>query len=320
MSWWSSGFGRGILFFVVLAVCVLGVIESTGAIDKADQLPHGQFLVDEATAEIDRQVMALMKRGFGREEVYRGVSDILDWVIEYDQTAVAGAFPLTDPRGLLVTDGIADTLATRLHGVLKEYTIAHPEEILTEGRQALEILLAAVPLPPGRFLGFHFQHMGDLYRLRADTLLSMPALNDRAGVQDGFLRHLWDLNQVYEQVHRDAGERYMCRISQEDWILQRMVCEKCGNRGYRYRNQRMGMSQEDSEECNKILLDRSNDTESIERRIDCYHWGHVFTVMFSQCSDSLIYSVPLPNYKVMQKEVATGIPTFPDAEELMKDY
>jgi len=301
-------------------MCVFGVIESTGAIDKADHLPHGQYLVEDATAEIDRQVTALMKRGFGREEIYKGVTDLLDWVIEYDRTTVATTFPLTDPRGLLVTDGIADTLATRCHELLKQYTLAHPEEILTEGRQAIEILFAGIPLPPGRFLGFHFQHMGNLYHLQADTLLAMPSLSDRAGVQDGFLRHLWDLNQVYEQVHRDAGERYMCRISQEDWILQRMVCEKCGNRGYRYRNQRMGMSQENTEECNKILLDRSNDPETIGKRIDCYHWGHVFTVMCSQCADTLVYSVPLPNYKIMQKEVATGKAKFPDTEELMKDY
>jgi len=308
-----------VFFVVILAACGLAVVQ-TRAIDEGDKLPHGQFLVDDATAEIDRQVTALLKRGLARDEVFRGVTNLIDWVAEYNRTTVSKQFPLTDPRGILVTDGVADTLATRLYRVLREYVIANPDEILTEGRQAVELLFAGIPVPPGRFLGFHFQHMAGLYGMQADTLLSMTELDDRAGVEDGYLRHLWNLSQLYHQVHIDAGQRYMCRVSQEDWILQRMVCEKCGNRGYHYRNQRMGMSWEHTAECDSILLNRSSDPEHVARRIDCYHWGHVFTVRCPSCADTLVFSVPLPNYKIMQKEISLGKASYPDVEELMKEY
>ena len=315
---------QGILRVVVglglMAMALLGMIRTTGAIDPGDHLPHGQFLVEEATQEIDRRVDALAETGFVREPLYEGVGDLLDWVQVFADTVVTQHFPLTDPRGILVTDGIADTLATRLHDVFSQYVELYPDELLGDGRQAIEIVYSEVPVPPGRFLGFHYQRMLNIYYAQAETLLTMPEIPDPDGVRDGFLRHAWDLAQLYQQVHRDAGEKYMCRIAQEDWILQRMVCPHCGNLGYRYRDQRMGMSEVATEECREILAKRSAKTpEEIEARINCYHWGHIFEVQCPQCADSLTFSVPLPHYKILQKELATGKATI-NTEELIQEY
>lgn len=302
------------------AMVWLGMTQTIGAIDSGDRLPHGQFLVDEATREIDQRVDALAETGFRRQALFEGLGDLLDWVEMFANAEVTQHFPLTDPRGILVTDGIADTLATRFHEVLSQYVELYPDELLTEGRQAIEIVYSEVPVPPGRFLGFHYQRMLNIYHAQAETLLTMPQIPDPEGVRDGFLRHAWDLAQLYGQVHRDAAEKYLCRIAQEDWILQRMECPRCGNLGYRYRNQRMGMSQVESEECNEILAKRgATSPEEIAARIDCYNWGHVFDVQCPQCADSLTFSVPLPYYKKLQKDMATGKATI-NTEELIEEY
>ena len=99
-------------------------------------------------------------------------------------------------------------------------------------------MTADLPVPPGRFLGFHFVHLAGLQAMRCDTLLAVSASRrargqagpDADGIVDGFLRRLWDMNQLYRQTHADAGEIYMSRITEEDWVVQRMSCPGCGCR------------------------------------------------------------------------------------------
>jgi hypothetical protein len=301
------------------ALAWMGVARTIGAIDPGDHLPHGQFLVEEATQEIDRRVQALAAGGYGRETLYNGLGELLEWTETYANDRVQGHFALTDPRGIMITDGIADTLSTRFYDLLARYVELHPDEVLSESRQALEIVYASVPLPPGRFLGFHNQRMLTIYFAQAETLLTMPTLRDPEGVQDGFLRHAWDFAQLYSQVHRDAGERYLCRIDQEDWIVKRMQCPHCGTLGYEFKNQRMGMNQIPTDECTAILAKRSAKTpEEIIERINCYHWGHIFDVQCPACADSVTFSVPLPYYKALQRDLATGKGTL-NTEELIQE-
>ncbi len=290
----------------------------TGAIDPRDQLLNGQDLVDRATEEIDQRVETLIGGRLDRETLYAGINGLLTRVHEFANDVVAERYRLDGPEGLLVTDGIADTLATRLHDLLREYVQHNPEEKLSVGRQALEIALSRIPIPPDRFLGFHLQHMASLYAAQSDTILSVEGIGDPAGVQDGFLRRVWDLCQLYAQVHKNAAEKYYCRIKQEDWIVQRLRCEKCSHRGLRFKNQMSGMREDTSAACLELMAVVDTSRAGILKRLNCRSWGHIFDAKCPECGEIIHFSVPLPYYRILQERIATGTEKSPDPSELIR--
>jgi hypothetical protein len=254
---------------------------------------------------IDGTMARIREDSANRDVLYEEVRGLLRWYEEYDSTVVAKRFRSGSPDALLITDGIADTLATRLHGLLNDYVEQNPEEILDRGREALEIALARMELPPGRILGFHVVGMARLYGIQADTILTVPGLA-LPGVKDGFLRHTWDLSQIYAQVHSDAAQKYFCRLSQEDWLASRIICGECAHRGVDYTNQMTGIRHDSTATCLEALDVTRTDPEVVLERIDCRHWGHIFTATCPNCGNEFEFSVPLPYYKIMQRAMATG--------------
>ncbi|MBD3236117.1 MAG: hypothetical protein GF330_05395 [Candidatus Eisenbacteria bacterium] len=293
----AQGAGMALLAMILVA----GTIQ---AIDPGDQLHQGQDLVDHATLAIDGVVDRVSAGPLERDPLYAEVRGLLHWVAEFDST-IAERYRLGSAEAILITDGIADTLATRLHDLLGQYVEAHPEEILDRGREALEIALVRMELPPGRLLGFHLLNMARLYGMQADTILSVPELA-LPGVKDGFLRHVWDLSQVYAQVHSDPAQNYFCRLSQEDWMASRIVCAHCGHRGVDYTNQMTGIREDSTEACIEAMDMTRTDPEVVLQRIDCRHWGHIFTATCPECGEEFKFSVPLPYYRKMQRALATG--------------
>ncbi len=293
---------------VLLAVggaILLGGVR-VGAIRPMDGLHHGQGLVDAATGEIDGRVDAMRSQGLETQLLSQNIRSLVDWVHEYGAATVAPRYSLGSAEGLLITDGIADTLATRLYAVLGDYVADHPEENLGRGRQALEVALASIPLPPGRFLGFHFAHLANLYGAQTDTVLSVAPASEHAGVHEGYLRRLWDLAQLYHQVHKTNAEKYFCRIAQEDWLIQRMICEECGHRGLRWRDQRMGLREDTTAACLEVLYSTDRGPEAIRGKFNCRSYGHVFDAACPECGWEVHFNVPLPYYRELQLGIALG--------------
>lgn len=294
-----------------------------GAIEPADSLRQGQYLVDRATAEIDRQ-LATFQGSADRELLYRGIRDLLGWEQVYAAERIEPRYPLKGPHGILVRDGVADTIATRLHGVLETYVQATPEELLTPGRRAFELGTAAIPMPPGRFLGFHYVQLAQLYAAQCDTIEAVVARTgqgDLEGMQDGYLRHLWDLNQLYQQAHATNADRYLCRVSQEDWMAERLFCPACGKRGMRLADQRMALREDTTAACRELIYSGRDDQATRVAAVLCRHWGHLFTARCKdrECAGTHEYSVPLPYYRLMQLELTRGDLTDPDLQELVRE-
>jgi len=295
-----------VLMMFGLAAVALRSLPEAGAIRPMDHLRYGQDLVDQATVEIDGRVAGMRGQPYEAQALFLSIRDLIHWVTDHNQNTVGTRYPLEGPEGLLVTDGIADTLATRLVPVLRTYVTRVTQEDLGPGRQALEVAVANIPVPPGRFLGFHFQHMAFLYTAQVDTIISVAPPAYLPGVYDGYLRRLWDLAQLYEQVHKTAAEKYFSRVTQEDWIVQRMRCTQCGQRGFRFQDQRMGLREDTTGTCPEILISTDNSREGIRAKFDCRAYGHVFDAVCSHCSTTVHFTVPLPFYREVQLEVALG--------------
>ena len=305
--------GLGLGLMVVLA---LKPLTTADAILPQDFLRQGQDLVDEATAEIDARIGTLRGGALDAATVHAGLADLLAAVHTFNQTQVSDRYALDCPEGLMITDGIADTLATRVSWLLRDYIDRNPDELLTQGRQALEMALVNFPLPPGRFLGFHFQRLAMVFADAADTILTMRSIGDPAGVYDGFLRRVWDLSQVYDQMHASAGERYFCRIRQEDLIAHRMRCRKCGHIGQSMRNQRFGLSENETPDCQAVFASTDTSRASIIKRFRCRSWGHIFETSCPDCGAKDDFAVRLPYYRLLQLKIALREEEVPDASEL----
>ncbi len=306
-----------VLVALGLGVIALESLPEAGAIRPVDHLPYGQDLVDQATSEIDGRVAGMRGQPYEAQALFLSIRDLIYWVTNYDQETVGARYPLDGPEGLLVTDGIADTLATRLVPVIRDYVSRVTQEDLGPGRQALEVAVANIPVPPGRFLGFHFQHMAFLYTAQVDTIVSVAPAAYLDGVYDGYLRRLWDLAQLYEQVHKTAAEKYFSRITQEDWIVQRMRCTKCDHRGLRFKDQRMGLREDTTGTCPEVLISTDNSKEGIKAKFDCRAYGHVFDAVCPKCSTEVHFNVPLPFYWELQLDIALG-GKMPDLKPLIR--
>jgi len=306
---------------VAWGLVLAGVGFSAWATDPGDHLPHGQDLVEQATYRVDTWAERTRGTLGDRERFYDAVRHLIAWEERFARDTIAVRYALDGSDGLLVRDGIADTIATRLSGLLARYASRFPEEVLTEGRQTLEMTMDRFPVPPGRFLGFHLVHLANLMGTQCDTILAVQRrLNrlDAAGVQDGYLRHLWDLSQLYDQAHATAGERYLCTITQEDWIAQRMVCPKCARRGLKFYNQKNGLREDTTAVCRKILDVADPEPASALDRIRCRHWGHIFEARCPACSTEVRFTVPLPQYRKMLIEIELGREKAPDMQERVR--
>lgn len=306
---------------LALGLLLAGVGLSAWAIEPGDHLPHGQDLVEQGTYRVD--TWAARTRGVvaDRARLFDAIRHLIAWEGRFARDTIAVRYELEGSDGLLIRDGIADTIATRLSGILRSYASRYPEELLTEGRQTLELTMDRFPVPPGRFLGFHMIHLADLIGTQCDTILAVQqrlGRVDAAGVQDGYLRHLWDLSQLYDQAHSTAGERYLCTITQEDWIAQRMVCPKCKKRGLKFYNQKNGLNEDTTQTCREILDMARPEPASALERIRCRHWGHVFYTRCPACSTETRFSVPLPHYRQMLIEIELGKEEAPDMQERIR--
>ncbi len=306
-----------VLMVLGLGVAVLRSLPEAGAIRPMDQLRYGQDLVDQATREIDGRIAGLRQQPYDARALFFNTHELLAWVLQYAEKTVGERYPLEGPEGLLVTDGIADTLATRLCPVLHDYVGKVPDEELGPGRQAMELAAANIPVPPGRFLGFHFQHMASLYAEQADTILKVAPVEYHSGVYDGFLRRLWDLAQLYDQFHKSSAEKYFSTITQEDWIAQRMRCTKCQHRGFRFKDQRMGLREDTTGVCKEVLISTDNSPDGIRAKFGCRAYGHIFDAVCPQCSTVVHFTVPQPFYHDLQLQIALG-GEMPDVTPLIR--
>jgi hypothetical protein len=331
MSWGVEGGRRPIArrgsrcaALLIAALCVAALPwGSASAIEMADSLRQGQYLVDLATRQIDGRTASLMASAADRALLFREVRGLLAWEQDYASERIGPRYPLTGPQGLLVRDGVADTLVTRLHAPLQAYVQAHPEELLTAGRQAFELALSSIPMPPGRFLGFHFVQLAGLYGAQCDTILAAVERTHRGdveGVQDGYLRQLWDMSQLYQQAHATSGEKYLCTVSQEDWMAERLVCPVCGRRGMRLTDQRMALREDTSAECRQFLASQTDDHATRIAKLLCRRWGHIFDARCqkSDCTGAYDFSVPLPYYRKMMLEIERGEAQAPDMQERVR--
>ncbi|MCK4415007.1 MAG: hypothetical protein KAY32_15850 [Candidatus Eisenbacteria sp.] len=321
-----SGTERSIRWALVVAggvvLSLAAAIGPVSAIHPLDHLSRGQDLVEQATREIDRRQALMLQVTGDREALYRRMRQLSVWEQAFAEDSIGMRYRLESAPGLMIRDGIADTVATRLHDVLAAFVAGHSTEILDRSRQAFEIATSRFPMPPGRFLGFHFVELAALYGAQADTAVAVidrgETAWDSAGVMDGYLRRLWNLSQLYQQTHRTPAERYFCRIIQEDWMTQRMRSEKCGARGFRFVNQHIGMKDNPSEECMQILYGGEVSYENVVERLRCRHWGHVFEAVNAECADTVRFSIPLPFYRIMQIEMAEGEGELPDLDDLVR--
>jgi hypothetical protein len=304
-----------------LLVLLAGIGVSVGAIDPGDELPNGQDLVEQATLRIDQWAARTRPLVADRDRLFGRVKHLFEWEESFARDTVATRYRLDGSDGLMIRDGIADTIATRLGGLLEQYASRFPDELLSEGRRTFETAAERFPVPPGRFLGFHLVALAELFGAQSDTILAVQqrlGRGDRAGVEDGYLRHLWDLSQLYSQAHRSAGERYLCIITQEDWMAQRLACAKCGRRGLKVYNQRNGMSEDTTATCRAILDVANPSPGSALDRIRCRHWGHIFNARCPACSTEVEFSVPLPQYRQMLIEIERGKEQPPDMRERVR--
>ncbi|MFH1145070.1 MAG: hypothetical protein V1774_11050 [Candidatus Eisenbacteria bacterium] len=301
---------------VLAASLALMFAQAASAIHPMDQLHYGQDLVDRATLQIDGRIERLRAHAGDRDALFQGLRELSRWEDGFASDTIAVRYFLEGPEALLIRDGIADTLTTRVHEVLGRYVAENPTEILDRSRQIFEVATAEVPIPPGRFLGFHFVDLARILGAQADTILAVIAEQGNpagpAGAQEGYLRRLWDLAELHRQMHSTAGEKYLSRIVEEDWILQRLRSRKCGERCFHYLSQQTGMKEDPSERCMAILYGELRDSAALAQRIECQHWGHIFKVVCDACADTLRYSVPLPFYRQMQLNKALGKEELPD--------
>jgi hypothetical protein len=224
-----------------------------------------------------------------RSRLYQGIAAALSQHTRFAER-VSGTYPRNQPEWLLITDAVSDTLTDAVTPLVEAYEKAHPEEILTDGRQQLELALMRIAGPPPRMLGFHVVMLSNFIYSKADSLLSAGKTTDVAGVEDGVLRSIGDWCELYQQVHADPISVFESRTNQEDWIIARME-DNCGNKGggtWQLVQQWMAVVDRDS---------------SVTPPVDLY--AHEIHLKPVKCpGDTVVFFVDLPNYHQVQLEVS----------------
>lgn len=201
-------------------------------------------------------------------------------------------YPKDQFEWLLITDTVADTLASRLHPILQSYGAKQPEEILTDGRQRLELEYARIPGPPSRMLGLHVNILGQWAISKADSLLASGVTQDRVALEDGVLRYIKEWCYLYNESHKDVIEVFESRKFQEDWIIGRLR-DRCGNQGtWKLKEQYMAMVGWDS-------------TTTPPTEV----FAHEFHLEALKCEgDTRVIWVDLPNFEEVQLEAMRRAP------------
>lgn len=197
---------------------------------------------------------------------------------------VANTYPKNQLEWLLVTDAVADTLVRELRDVLEIYGRANPEEVLTTGRQLLETKMAGTA-PPGHVLGLHVPILAAYAIAQSDTLLSLGATTDVAGLEDGFLRYVQDWCNQWSQRHGTLLQDYESRILQEDWIIGRLETN-CGTTNWQLVEQYLAV----------VGID---DTTTPPTEL----YAHEFHLKAKDCDDSRVIYVDLPNFTELQLQM-----------------
>ncbi len=188
-----------------------------------------QRYLAEASSSFRAMTRAAMPKASDRAAVVSTVRDLIARQTAFGHE-VARTYPANQFEWLMIHDYACDTLVTALAPLLDRYAAAHPEEILTDGRQLLELALMQIPLPPSRMLGLHVASMTERLLVDADTLLASGATKDLAGVEDGILRSVHDWIRQYQSLQKTAVDRHTNHLEHEDWVVVRLE-DRCGNRG-----------------------------------------------------------------------------------------
>ena len=277
--------------FVFGVLCAV-LVRAGGAAEL--DLAVADSLTLAARDVIDERIGEMKPGVESRQGLADGIGRLLLWELGYhDGPCLAWAGDKNTVEWILLTDGISDTLCSRLHPLLKRYTQVYPEEVLTEGRQAFELANIKLNPPATRMLGFHVTRMGRLTYTRADSLLHKEGVTDVEGLQDGYLRMLWDWLQQYDQSHSDVVVSHMARITQEDWVIARLKPSCPEGRAYSIAGQYMSFSP-----------DR-----------DVY--SHRFILASSECGDQVTIQIPLPDFRAYMEEV--GRMSMERQEQLLKE-
>lgn len=281
----------------IVALLVLGLLVSSfgtaGAQETRTRQRTGimpavspaQF-VDRGVQSVDRWAEATASLTGNRKDMYGAIGTLLS-EIETFENEVEKIYPREQLEWLLITDEVSDTVAVRLAAILEEYQEKHPDEVLTEGRQVVELALMQILGPPIRMLGFHVVMLSKFVHTQADTLLTSPqAQKDPEGVYDGVLRNIRDWCGLYEQAHFSQRSIYESRINQEDWIISRLK-DNCGQSKWKITNQYMAMVGVDS-------------TKTPPQDM----FAHEFHLESTVCEgDTRVIHVNLPNFQAMQLEL-----------------
>jgi hypothetical protein len=271
----------GILFPLLGVAAMLWWPVGAGAqvIGSKIDMGEGRALVEAGVDSVEAMLQPLREDPGNRDRLFWGLGKLLFWERSYQMGPIGEWAKPQSLEWLLVTDDLSDSIAVRLYPLLRDYTERNPEELLTEGRQRFELANITINPPHTRMLGFHITRVGRVTFARADSLIRKEGVTDVAGVEDGFLRMLWDWLQQYQQCHRDTIEMHMSRVSQEDWIIARMK-PPCPE-GERYKIQGQFMA-----------YDPETDT-----------YNHRFVLVSEECNTQLSIAIPLPHFKGFMREV-----------------
>ncbi|MEZ4649209.1 MAG: hypothetical protein R3E97_10600 [Candidatus Eisenbacteria bacterium] len=237
-------------------------------------------------------------RGKSRDRIalYESVVDLFSRYAAFTDE-VAEIYPKEGLEWLLITDEVCDSIATALIDPLESYQNAHPDEVLTQGRQLFELELMKIVGAPARVLGFHVVRLGSFSAEKVAELNVAETTTDLDGLADGFLRHLRDWCFEYEQVHDTELNTYRSRLNQQDWVIVRLK-DECGNTGkWKIKNQYMALIGVDS-------------TKTPPEDV----YAHEFELVGTKCDETRTIRIDLPNFLAMQREVLGG-ETMPPFEQ-----
>lgn len=290
----ARGLGRGLRggLGAVLGLSILGSLaaaaegvqmEKPGKVGLLPTISLQRY-IDMGTDSLDAWAKASRASAGDRAALFRNVRHALEFQARYAEKIGTTTYPKEQLEWLLITDAVADTFVTRLEPLVQAYEKAVPNELLTEGRQAFELVLGQIPGAPARMLGFHVVMLARWAYTQTDSLNLRSGVQDQAGMQDAVLRYLREWSHLYGVVHADPIKVYESRISQEDWIISR-IRNNCGTTKWALREQFMAS-----------IMDSST-TPPTER------FAHEFHINAVGCDDQRVIYVDLPNFHEVQLEV-----------------
>jgi hypothetical protein len=203
------------------------------------------------------------------------------------------------PYWFITTDDAADTLTTRIGPLLAAYVKAHPDEMLGMARAEWELGVDQLGVPRNKLFGFQFVELA-----RRGTVLRNAVEQKypeaKAEVRDAYLRFLWDLYQFYVQLHSTWFDRNSLRVAQEDWVV------------YRTKSRCKETKWQSVVALTAVGVDTSNYDPMSDK------FMHRLLLVDPGCQDTLDFVMPLPHYRLMEREVSNLSPAQRDS--LMKGY